>query len=106
MLGALAADATALGGTELRRHRHFSRSVPVRHACILCLTLLSGSCESGSSRSARADQPVAVPTGEEVSCRSCSLSFQRLRSFPHGDDDTLFGPHAQLMVLASGKAVV
>ena len=78
----------------------------MRHACILCLTLLSSSCDSGSSRSARADQPVAVPTGEEVSCRSCSLSFQRLRSFPHGDDDTLFGPHAQLMVLASGKAVV
>jgi hypothetical protein len=47
-----------------------------------------------------------VSTGEQVSCTRCALSFRRLRSFPRGDDDTLFGFKTQLVVLASGKAVV
>lgn len=78
----------------------------MRHACMVCVALLSSGCDSGPPRSARADEPVAVPTSEQVSCKSCALSFRRLRSFPQGDDDTLFGPHAQLIVLASGKVVV
>ncbi|MEO8226063.1 MAG: hypothetical protein ABI637_01465 [Gemmatimonadota bacterium] len=70
------------------------------------MTLLSGACSGGSPPPGHSDDPVATATGEQVSCSSCALSFRRLSTFPQGDDDTLFGFRAQLVVLASGQAVV